>query len=77
MSAKDEKSEVFSYLKKKSNVNILLETLGQLVQVCVKMLGHKCSFSNSHFIDSGRKKYQNVLMNRRNNKRLPFQKFFI
>jgi len=32
------------------------KTLGQLGQVCVKMLGHKCSFSNSHFLDSGRKK---------------------
>jgi len=32
------------------------KTLGQLIQVCVSMLEHKCSFPNSHFIDSGRKK---------------------
>jgi len=32
------------------------KTLGQLGVVCVEMLGHKCSFPNSHFLDSGGKK---------------------
>jgi len=27
----------------------------------VQMLGHKCSFPKSHFLDSGRKKWQKVL----------------
>jgi len=37
------------------------KTLGQLGLVCVYMLGHKCSFPNSHFLDSARRKQQNVL----------------
>jgi len=32
------------------------KTLGHLGLVCVYRLRHKCSFANSHFIDSGRKK---------------------
>jgi len=32
------------------------KTLGQLGLVCVEMLGHKCNFSNSHFLDSCRNK---------------------
>jgi len=32
------------------------KTLGHLGLVCVKMLGHQCSFSNRRFLDSGRKK---------------------
>jgi len=36
------------------------KTLGRLGLDCVKMLGHKCSFPNRHFLDSGRKKYQKV-----------------
>jgi len=32
------------------------KAFGQLGLVCFKMLGHKCSFPNSHFLDSGRKK---------------------
>jgi len=32
------------------------KALGQLGTVCVEMLGHKCNFSNSHFLDSCRKK---------------------
>jgi len=32
------------------------KTLGQLGLVCVQMLGHKCSFPNTHFLDSGGKK---------------------
>jgi len=30
--------------------------LVQLGLVCVQMLGHKCSFPNSHLLDSGREK---------------------
>jgi len=43
----------------------------------VQMLGHKCSFPKSHFLDSGRKKSQKVLRQWRQNQRLPFQKLFI
>jgi len=53
------------------------KTFRQLILVCVQILGHKCSFPNSHFIDSGRKKWQKVLRHWRKNKRLPFQKLFI
>ena len=37
------------------------KTLGQLGLVCVWMIGHKCSFQNSHFLDSGCKNLQTVL----------------
>jgi len=36
------------------------KTFGQLGLVCVSMLGHKCSFPNSHFLDSGCRKQQKV-----------------
>jgi len=32
------------------------KTLGRLGRDCVKMLGHKCNFPCSRFLDSGRKK---------------------
>jgi len=43
----------------------------------VQMLWHKRSFPKSHFLDSGRKKWQKVLRHCRKNQRLPFQKLLI
>jgi len=41
------------------------------------MLRHKRSFLNSHFLDSGYKKWQKVLRHWRQNQWLPFQNLFI
>jgi len=68
MSAKDKKSEVFSYLKNVkcefiamshifySNKTANRQDCNRQSMQRVQMLAHKCNFPKSHFLDSGRKK---------------------